>query len=109
MERIKVVISRARWGTGLEGGYLLNSSNNKMCCLGFICEQVFNKSADDLRDRGTYPKEFPWARNNFSEEYDRISNKAARINDDSTINDATREQELLELFADTPFDISFED
>jgi hypothetical protein len=36
----KLEINRQRWGTGNDGGKLLNPDNNKMCCLGFFCRQA---------------------------------------------------------------------
>lgn len=43
-------IDKEKWGTGYEGGYLLVNDpwfdyKGKMCCLGFLCQQVGYKKS----------------------------------------------------------------
>ena len=113
MEKHKVIISRKRWGTGAQGGNLLNEEG-KMCCLGFICEQVFNAKPEDMlnhgyRFTGWFDREVGPDEAVLREEYNKYDTLAARINDHPDFTDTEREMRLLDLFADSPFELHFED
>jgi hypothetical protein len=121
MKRYDVIIDRAKWGTGSkDGGFLYNTYSDKKCCLGFICEQVFQVSQDDMALKGFMPipsllSEVP---EDLLNSYKGIMNQAATINDSKyrahtdggpcvLATRESREEDLLKLFADTPFNVMF--
>lgn len=119
MKKIKVVIKRSEWGTGEEGGALLGS-NGKMCCLGFICEQAFKVDRNEFFGAGYFPSGRRLESLMHSDDpavaaaaeyylnFSQFRVAAASLNDSGKPRDVI-ERELLELFADSPFDVSFVD
>jgi hypothetical protein len=127
-EKIKVTIDRSKWRTGLYGTsasgrgdtYLLNDEGF-MCCLGFCSlatgvpkSEILNQPLpnfitiqNEIIIRGldslVYKLEgLGCTKYNCTE----LSAKAAKIND-SSLDRATKEEQLIELFKDTDFDIEF--
>jgi hypothetical protein len=127
-EKIKVKIDRSKWRTGLNGASasgrgdtcLLNDEGF-MCCLGFCSlaagvpeSEILNQPLpnfipikNEIIIRGidslVYKLEGLGCTNYSSTE---LSFNAATIND-SFLDRATKEQQLLELFKDSEFDIEF--
>lgn len=46
----KVVVDRSKWlrGEGALNSFLLRESDGKMCCLGFVLKQAYDKTDEDL-------------------------------------------------------------
>lgn len=46
----KVVVDRSKWlrGEGAVNSFLLRESDGKMCCLGFVLKQAYDKTDEDL-------------------------------------------------------------
>jgi hypothetical protein len=127
-EKIKVTIDRSKWRTGLYNisasghghTYLLNDEGF-MCCLGFCSlaagvpeSEILNQPLpnfipfkNEIIIRGidslVYTVEGIGCTKYHSTE---LSAKASKIND-SSLDRATKEEQLLELFKDTDFDIEF--
>lgn len=95
---LRTVVSRATWlrGEGPDVSRLLRSSDQKMCCLGFACEQLGVKR-DIMKDR-----EAPFQLDDVSELFELFSDldidKAMVINDDESLTDADREADLRRLW-----------
>jgi hypothetical protein len=121
MQKIKVVIDRAKWRTGAGGAHesgigrtqLLNDSGFQ-CCLGF-CVRAAVPNANILGVHmpaglaGSIPELSEpnlISRSNYSKNTV-LANRAATINDDRFLRRAEREAELLELFRDSIYAIEF--
>jgi hypothetical protein len=124
-EKIKVTIDRSKWRTGSFGEFasgrgdtsLLNDEGF-MCCLGF-CSLAVGVTESEMLNK-TLPH---WLRSQsngldslvyqidgcfgIESRSTDLSIEAAKINDSNTIDRATKEKQLLELFKDTDFDIEF--
>lgn len=111
------VIERSKWRTGGAdfnreyGDTLLLNSKGFMCCLGFFCNQIENRTTDEIlgvadpvgldnEDRSTnlidddgFNK--PWVRS------------AIETNDDDSISKETREEKIHKLFKDNGYDLKF--
>jgi hypothetical protein len=126
-EKIKVVIDRAKWRTGRNSenatgsGYtqLLNQEGY-MCCLGFCCKAAGVESKD-LLDVHT-PERLSRVRkidisntgltgpSNFGSDNlvnSRLARDAMHINDHSCSTPALKEQQILEVFKNSNFEIEF--
>jgi len=124
-EKIKVTIDRSKWRTGLNGTsasgrgdtYLLNDEGF-MCCLGFCSlatgvskSEMLNEPLPDwvrIKNKKNINgfDSLVYINENLEYTSTDLSFKAAKIND-SPDDRATKEQQLLELFKDTEFDIEF--
>jgi hypothetical protein len=122
-ERIKVVIDRAKWRTGGAAGgegagarmaqfgsTQLRNKEGFQCCLGFIVAQTRPEipilGIEDPENCGciieglTY-EVAGWPQNT------NLTMDAIKINDESTLTNAQREQQLLELFKDSLYELEF--
>jgi hypothetical protein len=124
-EKIKVVIDRAKWRTGLfsanrtgAGLTRLLNVGGYMCCLGFCCRAA-GVSADDLMNRGK-PSDLlrclKLSLLRLQPLFMRVSGEqlnsdlalmAININDCTTTTPTEKEQKLLELFKDSGFELEF--
>lgn len=83
------------WLRGKEasfGSALYRSPVNKFCCLGFMCEQLYHKTPENMEDE-SYPDCIgirPGRSGTFADIGD--------INDDSDILDSVRKKRLAPLF-----------
>jgi hypothetical protein len=111
------VIDRSKWRTGgndpnhKHGATRLLNSKGFMCCLGFFCNQIENRTAYELmgvadpvgldnEDRGTNligddGFNRPWV------------SSAITINDDDDLSKETREERIHQLFKDNGYDVKF--
>jgi hypothetical protein len=111
------VIDRSKWRTGgadfnhKYGDTLLLNSKGFMCCLGFFCNQIENRTTDEIlfvpnpsqlddNIRGSnligddgYNK--PWVETAIS------------INDDDYISNEAREERIHKLFKNNGYDLKF--
>ena len=115
MEKQKVVIDLETWGRGTGSGMLLDEGGKK-CCLGFICEQVFESEPDDIRNRGVTPSNmFDGVHNITPEWYKTRISTAVQYNDSfgksdgSAFTDPDRMVAIKRLFTgdDCPIEIAF--
>lgn len=121
-----VVIKRHMWATPkniekwnddhpdnpFASSVLVDGSSGQRCCLGFIavacgvplaqCKDRGNPSDLDYRP-AIAPLASEVGRNSD------LSEKAILINDNADISDKKREQRLLKLFADSPYELKFVD
>lgn len=119
-DKIKVTIDRSKWRTGCfrEGiatgqGYtkLLNKEGF-MCCLGFVCEAAGVHSDDLLQVENPYelgvdvPELTEWLHGHVYDDSE-LSLSAIEINDDPDLRASEKEQKLLELFKDSPYELEF--
>lgn len=120
MDKKVVVIDRSKWFNGaLESesdsysyGYGTPALENKegySCCLGFVCRvEGFDTSPNSGKKH--YPSSLPdvvEGLSHYSVHHSRkadsdLSVKAAKINDDKSISNATRERKLRKLFKEHP-------
>jgi hypothetical protein len=130
-EKIKVVIDRAKWRTGQngfnstgEGKTMLLNPDGYMCCLGFCCKAA-GVPAEGLIDRpkpdavseslkknlsGMSMLLKPLASEVTGHIYLNCSNlawDAMQINDCEDTKPEEKEQEILELFKNSNFEIEF--
>jgi hypothetical protein len=126
----ELTIDRKRWQRGRDtGGTLLDSCDNTMCCLGFVCK-AFGLADADIADIAL-PAQMHWRDKDvleFLREHDTdglllydnlkvgmsfedtpFALDASDINDNTTITDWQREKELIELFARYNIALSFTD
>lgn len=122
-----LVIDRKKWGTGREGGSLLNTNNEKLCCLGFFCLAA-GASRAQIRDTPmpvdyyspfpvcqteSFLKEIaPLVKKRSKTEYqnNRICGLLSVVNDSESKrykNPAKREARIKELFAKVGTKVKF--
>jgi hypothetical protein len=123
-EKIKVVIDRSKWRTGLysknrtgKSPVRLLNQEGFMCCLGFICKAA-GVSEDNLLNVDA-PGDF---NSSIKEQSPRLqtllnpdsvsgnsllTHKAIGINDCGLSSPGKKEQNLLELFKDSEFELEF--
>jgi hypothetical protein len=111
------VIDRSKWRTGgadfnhKYGDTLLLNSKGFMCCLGFFCNQIENRTTDEIlfvpnpsqlddNIRGSnligddgFNK--PWVQS------------AIETNDDDSISKESREEKIHQLFKNNGYDLKF--
>ena len=108
--RKKLVIDRSKWrchNHGL-GATLLLNQEGFMCCLGQVSKQL-GASDEQIRWHASPCKskfQHPLLVDGVADT--KLSNKAIEINDAEYYDDVSREQKLVELFADAGVEIVFE-
>lgn len=114
----KVTIDRNTWARGyLRNNSLYDSSDQKMCCLGFASMQLLSTqqedmesllSPSDLVNNCDYIQDtesiFTYASEGFRDSD--FSNEAMVIND-SDISEEEREEKLIKLFAENNIELEF--
>lgn len=127
----RFVVDRERWLRGEKEAKLLRVADKRMCCLGFLA-CASGAEPDHILGHGepgdTWPERFlwpQWARwfevdedadslsSSFAGHYgewneSRVISDAMSINDDLSIDDATREAKLVALFASVGVELVFE-
>lgn len=121
----KVIVKRSGWLRGAYDSMLLRPTDQKMCCLGFVCvaggippdeiacnatpQQINRSLLDDLKIGGMVARlvykrgaSYPWLDTTFASD-------AIEINDKQAITDADREAQLIKLFGDNGIELTFED
>jgi hypothetical protein len=129
-EKIKVVIDRAKWRTGQngfnatgKGKTMLLNQEGYMCCLGFCCKAAGVKSEDlldvltperlssarkiDISNTGLTVPSISSISNKSIPVNSRLAREAIHINDHSCSTPALKEQQILEVFKDSNFEIEF--
>lgn len=116
-DKIKVTINRSKWRTGLAyeiatgPGFteLLNPSGGQ-CCLGFICEAtgVPRTRLLHLKKPSELMAEVDGLVDRCDGDYEdtELTNKAIDIND-GDLDPSEKEQKLLELFKNSPYELEF--
>ena len=116
-------ISRAYWGTGDEGGVLLDSTTGKMCCLGFYSlacdipkERIVGLSYPFEIESTSYTKsrlfQTNWLKLSKKGIKDSIARFLGEINDaEQGVNRkiATKEAKISKIFADNGITVTFVD
>jgi hypothetical protein len=121
-EKIKVLIDRSKWRCGDDGRERAGVGSTKllnregyMCCLGFITRAVY----PDLRIQDVlYPMNLGCIvpglseKGTFCDGPDALTDteltmRAVSINDSKRLTREGREQQLLELFEDSPYALEF--
>jgi hypothetical protein len=117
-DAVKFTVSRETW---IRGGdditRLLRPRDGKMCCLGFVCEQL-GVPRDELRDRGAPADVGTMSlrivegvltrRSDLGTLYNNdLTESAIGINDDEKIDDDERERRLTALFAEHGHELEF--
>lgn len=111
----KLIIDRSKWLRGDEKGtsYLLRSSDNKMCCLGFLCIALGAKEEDirqvEMPDQMDRSIKIPDYLNHPFRTIGKFPRSAADLNDDRSIYDKERERKLIALFAEQNIQLEFVD
>jgi hypothetical protein len=124
-EKIKVVIDRAKWRTGMHsvnhtgtGDTELLNSDGYMCCLGFCCQAAgildaaisgINAPSDLCKvDKEAEKKIGSLVTNVINHPLNsRLSRAAMAINDNEYSTASEKEEKLLELFKDSAFELEF--
>lgn len=126
MSKIPITIDRSKWRTGMDGPnktgngetYLCNYERY-MCCLGFVAEQQgVDKKYLICGEPSDCDVEIPhlmttqintdeFGDQDYIKKNTALSNYAMSINDDIHTTPQKKEQQLLELFEDSPFELKF--
>jgi hypothetical protein len=129
-EKIKVTIDRAKWRTGRnstnatgKGKTMLLNPDGYMCCLGFCCKAAGVKSEDllgvltperlssarkiDISNTGLTVPSISSISNKSIPVSSRLASHAIRINDHVYSTPALKEQQILEVFKNSNFEIEF--
>lgn len=120
--KTKVIIDRSKWRTGGnsdiatgEGNTLLLNAEGYQCCLGFVCEAA---GVPRKKMRGwCLPNSVNTVVEGLTELLDvgshdefvdtKLADAAVGINDNGVMPPAEKEQKLLELFKDSPYELEF--
>lgn len=116
-----LTINRKRWGTGKEGGMLLSSENNKMCCLGFYCRDAGVRKKDiwglampsEVASAKSAPKLIPLIKEHSWDgtwEDKKITSNLAEVNDATKgiySNPERREKRIKQLFSKLGVKVKF--
>jgi hypothetical protein len=119
----QLIIDRSRWRTGganyneTHGSTYLLNSKGYMCCLGFYCLQLGELTENEIRGIG-FPEDI--RSDNLNDNMFHLIRKdniiygdtwftttAANINDDSTLDNAEREENIIEHFKQIDVDVIF--
>jgi hypothetical protein len=120
-KKIKVTIDRSKWRTGADsiystgnGATCLLNSQGFMCCLGFCSKALGIEDAVMLNKNypsNIYCKVLENSKLVFNAAYEKfdtnLTSAAVVINDFSFSSPETKEEELLELFNDSVFELEF--
>jgi hypothetical protein len=113
----QLTIDRSKWRTGGDdlndkyGDTELLNSEGFMCCLGFFCLQIENRTTNEILNIGN-----PFGLNNNIRGSNLIGDDglnrpwvshAITINDDGVLSNETREEEIHGLFKNHGFDVKF--
>jgi len=118
---MRVTIPQAGWlrGEGTDKSFLLRTSDDKRCCIGFLCQAlgVPDSSLRGQRDISTMiknsePDQLPgllsWLSPCLQDHSDRNEILAAyRMNDNPSIDDEERETTIQRLLQPLGFEFSF--
>ncbi len=101
----KIIIDRKQWYRGLGGicSRLLNGEN-RMCCLGFTCEQLGTPKG--ILFGVAYPEDLDKDNPLKDKNIDSISSMIS-TNDDKDIDDIEREEKLKELAKEIDLEFEF--
>lgn len=106
-EVTELVIDRARWGTGIEGGVLYSSDTKKMCCLGFLA-RAYGSKVKDITNKG-FPSDgqAPEAFCIGEHGPNVAARKAADANDNPDGRSRDREAAIRSIFANAGIKVKF--
>ena len=113
---MKLTITRSNWLHGEKyNSRLLRTSDNKMCCLGFLAKML-GSSDDDIKGQyspATAPK-VAWIEGMVDSDSvckldSRISDHLMQVNDNQLITDTEREEKLQSLFSTLGVEVEFVD
>lgn len=106
----KITIDRTKWLRGKTvDPYLWDKARDAGCCLGHHLIQVDNLSLECMNEIGE-PCELEKATSITDRDFyynSDFADDAISINDNSKINDAEREQELIKLFNENGYELTF--
>lgn len=122
-DKIPIIIDRSKWRTGYTGDNqtgkgmtALVNQEGYCCCLGFIsCQSMDHKDFYHFAEPEDCKFEVPYLNYKYVDKWDDddfykntdLSKNAIEINDDVDTTPEEKELKLLELFADSPFKLSF--
>lgn len=110
-EVTELVIDRARWGVGSEGGSLYDSDTRKMCCLGFLARACGSRVSDidglGYPPRETVPDYFASKSDDVNSDPEVGAFQAARVNDNETVTSREREKKIKEIFSARGIKVKF--
>ncbi len=111
------VIDRSKWRTSGDdlnhkhGATRLLNSKGFMCCLGFFCNQIENRTTDELMgvpDPAGIDGDIRGSNLIGDDGFNRPwVESAIIINDDSTLSRERREEKIHKLFKDNGYDVKF--
>jgi hypothetical protein len=111
------VINRSKWRTGgadftrKYGDTLLLNSKGFMCCLGFFCNQIENRTTDELMgvpDPAGIDGDIRGSNLIGDDGFNRPwVESVIIINDDYYLSKGTREERIHKLFKDNGYDVKF--
>lgn len=112
MKATKFIIDRSKWARGGEAHtFLLNSSNRRMCCLGFYA-LACGVTKHDIQERSAYyDLMYPASREIPSElaPHGGLHDRLVNANDNGEIPGHVREERITELFASIGVGVEFVD
>lgn len=105
---MKLVIDRSRWlrGESSRNSFLKRSGDGRMCCLGFLgkaCGYI-ERELEDRETPATITDKSKWPAS-----LGRIDGELMNVNDTYYLDDATRENNLRQLFNQIGIDLEFID
>lgn len=112
---MNVTVKRSQWLRGEADSYLLRRSDNRMCCLGFVCKEMGAKD-EDIASIGCPSSVrnddiiYNWPDRAFGQGRGMlmtVTSRMMQINDDRVKDDATREQQLVALGHDIGINLTF--
>ena len=120
----KFIIDRSKWrcggntgnpGARGQGSTLLLNSEGYMCCLGQVCTQlgVPDQNLLDLMTPIHIEDDFislPQAvglTDGGEDENSDFADEVMKVNDDGSLDDSTREQQLIDMFAEQGYTLEF--
>ena len=107
---MKLTIDRNTWLRGeTDESKLLRSSDNKMCCLGFLA-LALNASKEEISDQSTPGTacSVKWLDGMLKMGHEsHISNDLMRVNDSPNLSASEREAKLSQLFSQLGVEVEF--
>jgi hypothetical protein len=114
---MELIIDRKIWlrGEGSDDSYLLRNSDNKQCCVGFLCEALGidreTLKGKKVADRFEVPKWMTerWGPEKMIGECPLDIQVAYETNDSTKLTEAEREARIAEIFARHDIQVKFID
>jgi hypothetical protein len=111
------IVDRSKWCRGGKGGkpMVVPNEHGNMCCLGFVREQCGaqadpdTESAHMIAEWEKLPRRLTVPGGLFARQMSPQGNMLQVVNDDKTMTDASREDQLNELAVDLGFRFVFVD